>query len=104
MKIFGSWGRFDAPYVEARFVCRRFGIDAKILFLMEDIELYFESDRGFYRANHDHIFVIKDAHKRDRKVEKLIPSLLGRDFLNQMALLTDKRQNLVLITDEILTT
>lgn len=35
MKIFGSWGRFDAPYVEARFVCRRFGIDGKILFLID---------------------------------------------------------------------
>lgn len=70
---------------------------------MEDIELYFESDRGFYRANHDHIFVIKDAHKRDRKVEKLIPSLLGRDLLNQMASAVDKRNNLVLITDEVLT-
>jgi hypothetical protein len=146
MKIFGYWGRFDAPYVEVRFVCRRFGIDGKILFLidlgasstiisetdaqqlkidytplkklskgmtgiggsaktylMEGIELYFESDRGLYRPNMDHIFVIKNATRHDSKIKKLIPSLLGRDFLNQMALLVDKRQNLVLITDEVLT-
>lgn len=146
MKIFGYWGRFDAPYVEARVVCKKFGIDSKIRFLidlgasstiiseadaeklkinyaplqklsqgmtgiggsaktylMEGIELYFESDGGSYRANHDHVFVIKNDKKRDSKIKKLIPSLLGRDFLNQMALLTDKRQELVLITDEVLT-
>jgi len=146
MKIFGYWGRFDAPYVKVRFVCKKFGIDGKIIFLidlgssstvisetdaeklkidyaplqklskgmtgiggsaktylMEDIELYFESDRGFYRANHDHIFVIKNGAKRDSKIKQLIPSLLGRDFLNQMAVLAGKRHNLVLITDEVLT-
>jgi hypothetical protein len=48
----------------------------------------------------DHVFVIKPAHKRDPEVQKLIPSILGRDFLNQMALLVDKRKDLVLITDE----
>jgi len=67
MKIFGYWGRFDAPYVEVRVVCKKFGIDRKIRFLID------------------------------------IPSLLGRDFLNQMALLVDHRNDLVLITDEVLT-
>jgi hypothetical protein len=138
MKIFGYWGRFDAPYVKVRFVCKRFGIDRKIRFLidlgasstiisendaeklkidytslqklpkgmtgiggsaktylMEGIELYFESERGLYRPNMNHIFVIKNAAKRNSKIKQLIPSLLGRDFLNQMALLVDKRQNLV---------
>jgi hypothetical protein len=146
MKIFGYWGRFDAPYVKVRFVCKRFGIDRKIRFLidlgasstiisekdaeklkidytslqklpkgmagiggraktyfMDGVDLYFESDRGLYRPNKNHIFVIKNAAKRDLKIKQLIPSLLGRDFLNQMALLTDHRQDLVLITDEVLT-
>ncbi|MCI0698059.1 retroviral-like aspartic protease family protein [candidate division KSB1 bacterium] len=72
-------------------------------YLLEEIELYFKSDLGLHRANMDHVFVIKQAHKRGPEVLKLIPSILGRDFLNQMALLVDKRNNLVLITDEVLT-
>lgn len=143
MRIQGYWGRFEAPHVKARFVCKKFGIDEVVAFmidlgasatiisekdalalgidyaglqklrkgvtgiggraktyLMEGIELYFKSDRGLYIANMDHVFVIKHAHKHDPEVEKLIPSLLGRDFLNQMALLVVKRKNLVLITDE----
>jgi hypothetical protein len=69
-------------------------------YFMDGIELYFESDRGLYCPNMDHIFVIKNAARHDLKIKQLIPSLLGRDFLNQMALLVDKRKNLVLITDE----
>jgi hypothetical protein len=143
MKIRGYWGRFDAPFVKARFACKKFGIndvvnfmvdlgasstiisdkDAQALgiayaglqklsrgvtgiggqvktYLMKGIDLSFKSDLGLYRANMDHVFVIKQAQKRDPQAEKLIPSILGRDFLNQMALLVDKRKNLVLITDE----
>jgi hypothetical protein len=69
-------------------------------YLMEGIELYFEADEGSYFANTSHIFVTRHAKSLDPESRKLIPSLLGRDFLNQMALLTDYRQDLVLITDE----
>ncbi len=143
MKIRGYWGRFDAPHVEVRFICQKFGIDAKVRFLIDigasstiisekdakklkldyaslqklktgmtgiggsvvtylinGVELYFQSDRGLYHANIDHVFAIKHAQKLGAKVKKFIPSLLGRDFLNQMAFLIDKRKDLVLITDE----
>jgi len=146
MRIQGYFGQFDAPYVKARIICKRLGIDDTIVFLvdlgasvtiigppdverlgipydrltkirrgvsgvggraktflMPDAQLIFKSETGNYKADINHLFVLKSSSRTLSTDEKIIPSLLGRDFLNQMALLTDKRQNLVLITDEVLT-
>ncbi|MCI0614413.1 retroviral-like aspartic protease family protein [bacterium] len=143
MKIPGYWGRFDAAYVDVRFVSKKFGVDEIVPFLidlgasstiisdkdaqnlgidysrlqklkkgvtgiggraktylMEEVDLFFDSDAGLYRAQMDHRLVIKHALKQGSKVGQVIPSLLGRDFLNQMALIVDKRKDLVLMTDE----
>jgi predicted aspartyl protease len=35
MKMRGYWGRFDAAYVDVRFVCKRFGIDEVVPFLID---------------------------------------------------------------------
>jgi hypothetical protein len=72
-------------------------------YVMDGVELYFESDQGLYRANTNSVFVIKQAIERGSKIERVIPNLLGRDFLNQMALVVDRRNDFVLITDEVLT-
>ncbi len=71
--------------------------------LMSETQLIFRAEKGNFEANFHHLLVLQPASKTLSKTEKLIPSLLGRDFLNQMALLVDKRNNLVLITDEVLT-
>jgi hypothetical protein len=130
MKIRGYWGRFEAAYVDIRFVSKKFGIDEIVpflvdlgasstiisdkdaqnlgidysrlqklkkgvtgiggrakTFLMEEVDLFFDSDTGLHRAQMDHLLVIKYALKQGSKIGQVIPSLLGRDFLNQMALI-----------------
>ena len=146
MRIRGQYRQFDAPYVRAKIVCKQFGIEKTINFLvdlgaaatiigprdakrlripydqfklieggvsgvggraktclMPETQLIFRTETGKFEASFPHLFVLAPVAKTLSKEEKIIPSLLGRDFLNQMALLTDKRQELVLITDEVLT-
>jgi hypothetical protein len=146
MRIQGYFGQFDAPYVEARIICKQLGIDDAIIllvdlgasvtiigppdaerlgipyhrltrirrgvsgvggraqtYLMADAQLIFKTKTRNFKADINRLFVLKSSSRKLSTSEKLIPNLLGRDFLNQMALLVDKRQNLVLITDEILT-
>jgi len=146
MRILGSFGQLGAPYVKARVICKRLGIDETLIFLvdlgasvtiispldakflgipynritrvrrgvsgvggraktylMSDTQLIFKSETGNYKAGLNHLFVLKPGSRTLSTDEKLIPSLLGRDFLNQMALLVDNRHELVLITDEVLT-
>jgi hypothetical protein len=67
---------------------------------MPETQLIFRSGKGNFDVNFYRLLVLQPASKTLSKTDKLIPSLLGRDFLNQMALLVDKRKNLVLITDE----
>jgi hypothetical protein len=66
---------------------------------MPETKIIFRAEKGNFEASFRHLLVLQPASKILSKTEKLIPSLLGRDFLNQMALLVDKRKNLVLITD-----
>ncbi len=146
MRIRGGYRKPDAPYIKARLVCKRLGIDNTVNFLvdlgaavtiisprdaqrlgihydqlklieggvsgvgglaktclMPKTQLIFRAETGNFAADFYRLFVLQPAAKILSKYERLIPSLLGRDFLNQMALLTDHRHNLVLITDEVLT-
>jgi predicted aspartyl protease len=72
-------------------------------YLMPNAQLIFKTETGNFKASINRLFVLRASSRELSASEKLIPSLLGRDFLNQIALLTDKRQDLVLITDEVLT-
>ena len=146
MRIWGQYRQLDAPYVRAKIVCKQFGIEKTVNFLvdlgaaatiigprdakrlripydqlklieggvsgvgrraktclMPETQLIFRTETGKFEARSHHLFVLAPVAKTLSKDERFIPSLLGRDFLNQMALLTDQRQNLVLITDEMLT-
>jgi len=146
MRIRGYYRQLDAPYMRAKIVCKQFGIEKTVNFLvdlgaaatiigprdakrlripynqlklveggvsgvggraetclMPETQLVFRIETGNFEASFHHLLVLEPVAKTLSKDERLIPSLLGRDFLNQMALLTDKRQNLVLITDEFLT-
>lgn len=71
-------------------------------YYVEDVRL------GFYSEEHrrhverlDRIFISRQADLPE-EIKNQIPSLLGRDVINKLALVVDKRRELVALTDEAL--
>jgi hypothetical protein len=70
-------------------------------YVINNVELFFESDEGVYREHLRQLFAakhkIKDKQLRERM--KQLPSVLGCDILDKFALIRDRREEIVIITD-----
>ncbi|MBI2184788.1 MAG: hypothetical protein HYU39_07515 [Thaumarchaeota archaeon] len=68
-------------------------------FVARDAELYFRTDEGAeHRESLTELLVVRHD-KIDENILR-IPSVLGRDILNKLRLIYDKRNGTVAITDE----
>jgi hypothetical protein len=71
-------------------------------YYVEDAILsFFSEEHRRYEERLDRIFISRQADLPD-EIKNQIPSLLGRDVINKMALVVDKRRELVALTDEAL--
>ena len=80
-----------------------FFLKEKFGYVIDDVELLFESDEGVYIEHLRPLFVakheIKDKQLRERM--KQLPSVLGCDILDKFAFIRDRRKEIVIITDHV---
>lgn len=126
MRIKGSWGEFEAPYVIAFLISDDLNIRKPVEFLIDTgasrttildsdairlgidyskLQRFKQGTVGiggvvdtYILPNARLVFPIPDGVHEERI--KKIPSLLGRDFLNRYTLALDRKRGSVSITDQ----
>lgn len=70
-------------------------------FIIPQITLSFQTDTEIFSIEMNQIYVIRRSSNdlKNRTSSNKIPSLLGRDFLNQYTLIMNQTENLLCITD-----
>jgi len=145
VRIYGTWGPFEAPYVRVILSCPSFFIQSPVIFLIDsgasrttildsdaarmridysklkrfeqgttgiggivdtyilpDVTLTFRTPDGLHEERFKEIFVLKHGTQDDKTLERVrkLPSLLGRDVINKYELVLNRREEIVLLSDE----
>lgn len=145
MRIYGTWGPFEAPYVRTVLNCPLFHVQSPVIFLIDsgasrttildsdaarigidysklkrfeqgttgiggivdtyilpDVTLTFRTPDSLYEERFKEIFVLKHGTQDDKTLERVrkLPSLLGRDVINKYELVLNRREEIVLLSDE----
>lgn len=71
-------------------------------FVLPDVKLYFKTPEGLHEEEFGEIFVLRHSLKDEEEKARIrmLPSLLGRDFLNRYKVILDRANGRVTITDE----
>ncbi len=64
--------------------------------------IIFRTSAGIHEERFDRVFVLKHkpGNEREERRIKRIPSLLGRDFLNNYSLFMNRKKGVVTVSDE----
>jgi len=71
-------------------------------YILPSVKLSFRTTEGVHEEEFREIFVLRHRPRNREEEERIkaLPSLLGRDFLNEYKVILDRRRGRITITDE----